>query len=161
VNITLTCLVEGIGMPTLARPPEAPIATTTHRVVDGCLGDGIEVGVVAAPPEELLPSGGPDRPAATHVPPVSRPARGTTRTHASFQRRVRAIHAQLLPLQSRTALAWSYAREAGRGSGMRAPIDEEFGLTAVQAAYALRWLELAEPGVAQSTRLDLETLLRP
>jgi hypothetical protein len=147
-------------MPTLTRPPEAQMPPT-QLVVDGRLGDGIEAGVVAAPPEELLPSGGPDRPAATHVPPVSRPARGTTRTHASFQRRVRAIHAQLLPLQSRTALAWSYAREAGRGSGMRAPIDEEFGLTAVQAAYALRWLELAEPGVAQSTRLDLETLLRP
>jgi hypothetical protein len=129
-------------MPTPTRTLAGLIPTTGH-VVDGCRGVAIEVGVVAAPPEELLPSGGPGHPAAT-VRPGSRPRRAT-RTDAAFQRRVWAIHAQLLPLQTRSALAWSYAREAGRGSAMRESIDGELGVSAVQAAYALRWFDSPSP----------------
>jgi len=60
----------------------------------------------------------------------------------SFRRRVDVIRSQLAPLRSRAALVASYGREADHrlhdGHVARA-------VTALQVAYALRWLELAEP----------------
>lgn len=132
-------------MPTLTRPPDAGMVTMPHHIVPPRDGDPVAVGVVAAPPEELLPSGGPDHHAATSRPaPAARPARRAPRTDAAFQRRVRGIHRQLLPIATRAALASSYGREAARRlDGPRPAATRR--LVAVQVAYALRWLELADP----------------
>ena len=71
---------------------------------------------------------------------------------ASFRLQVEAIRAQLAPLRTRLALASSYAREAARQriEGLPATVDgrparPQPSITPLQVAYALRWLELADP----------------
>ena len=138
-----------MAMPTVTRPPEAERPTMPHHIASSRSGDAVEVGVVTAPPEELLPSGGPDHHAVTRLDrPAPRGGRRAARTDAAFQRRVRAIHAQLLPLLSRAALASSYGREAIRRTTGPDGSAPGRAATALEVAYALRWLELGDPGVS-------------
>jgi hypothetical protein len=130
-------------MPTIARPPETD-EPALHRVALR-LGDDASVGAPATPPEVLLPLGGePD--------PRPAPRERELWHDAAFRRRVDIIRRQLAPLRSRAALAASYGREADHRlhDGHVAPV-----LTALQVAYALRWLELAEPVPLLLSWLDL------
>ena len=130
-------------MPTSTLPPDAPDRSTTHHVEAMRDGDGTSIGCAAPPPEVLLPSGGPD-------------PRGGLEAgvwgDAGFRRQVDAIRIQLAPVRSRVALASSYGREAARQrveslpatvDGRRPRTDPR--VTPLQVAYALRWLELADP----------------
>ena len=128
-------------MPTIARPPE-PDEPALHRVALR-LGDDAAVGAPATPPEVLLPLGGE---------PDPRPVPREPWHDAAFRRRVDVIRRQLAPLRSRATLAASYGREADHRlhDGHVAP-----ALTPLQVAYALRWLELAEPVPLTPTWLDL------
>jgi hypothetical protein len=56
---------------------------------------------------------------------------------SEFQRAVRHVRDELIPIRSRRALADSYAREATRSS-------------AIETAYAIRWLELGARTRARS-----------
>jgi len=71
------------------------------------------------------------------------PARWAT---PAFSRKVLEVLAHLRPIHSRTTLAASYAREAGRAtprSGTRDGAPERaLAASAVEVAYALRWLQL-------------------
>ena len=134
-------------MPTIARPPETD-EPALHRVALR-LGDDAPVGAPATPPEVLLPLGGEPDPQ-----PALRDGRASPEPwrDAAFRRRVDVIRRQLSPLRSRAALAASYGREADHQlhDGHVAPV-----LTALQVAYALRWLELAEPVPLSLSWLDL------
>jgi hypothetical protein len=143
MNAALTCRGEPDVMPTSTLPPDAPDRSTAHHVEATRDGDGTSMGCAAPPPEVLLPSGGPDH-------------RGVLEAgvwgDAAFRRQVDAIRVQLGPVRSRVALASAYGREAARQrveslpatvDGRRvATCDRE---TPLQIAYALRWLELADP----------------
>ncbi|MEX1173839.1 MAG: hypothetical protein WEG56_14685 [Chloroflexota bacterium] len=125
-------------MPILECPPEADRAAMSHHVAAQrrCAVSG--VGAAAPPPEDLLPSGG------THRAPVADPDRAWS--DVTFRERVGAIRQQLAPLRSRAALVESYGREASHVTvDGRAPGGESTPATPLQVAYAIRWLELAEP----------------
>ena len=128
-------------MPTLTRPPETDEAAM-HHLAALRPGDDVAVGAPATPPEVLLPLGGEPDPT---------PASGEPWMDVAFRDRVDVIRSQLAPLRSRAALAASYGREADHqlhdGHAVRSP-------SAMQVAYALRWLELAEPVPLTPSWLD-------
>lgn len=132
-------------MPILTRQPEADEPAMSHHLAGVRFGDESMIGG-AAPPEELLPSGGPDH----RGEPLVDPAWAT----ATFQRRVAAVHRQLAPVSSRAALAESYGREAARRL-VRPRAAGRRSATALQVAYALRWLELGWRGSRSLTWTDL------
>jgi hypothetical protein len=67
---------------------------------------------------------------------------------ASFAREVELVRLHLGPLRSRTMLAASFGREShhpGLLAGGRAGLAERsLGASAVEVAYAIRWLELGD-----------------
>jgi hypothetical protein len=132
-------------VPMLTPPPDAPDRSTTHRVEPGRTGDG-GIGSAAPLPEVLLPSGGSDHRGA----PTDR-----AWTDVVFRLQVEAIRVQLAPLRSRVALASSYAREAGRRTIDGQPTRPPDVVTPLQVAYALRWLELADPEPLAAAWTDL------
>lgn len=128
-------------MPTMTRPPAAPVMP--DGISPARRGDGTTVGAPVSPPEVLLPSGGPDRIETWG----RRRTEKRTDPSAAFERRVRAIHRQLLPLRSRTALASSYQREGALSPGGSDRLRSLRQVPALHVAYALRWLELGDPAL--------------
>jgi hypothetical protein len=136
-------------MPIVQRPPEPP------PPVAACPG----IGDIAlhGPPGVLLHPGGPWAPLERPDPDVAlaaaaellvrllaRPARRPYRwTAPAFAREVELVRSHLRPIGTRGSLAASFGREAfhgpkpGRGPELA---------TAVQVAYAIRWLELGDGG---------------
>ena len=132
-------------MPLVTPPPDAPQRPTTHRVGAGRDGDGSR-GSAAPPPEDLLSSGGTDHRAAGH---------DLSGVDIGFRLEVEVIRRQLAPVSSRSQLASSYGREAGQRANADGPSAADRGLTPLQVAYALRWLELATPGPMSVSWADL------
>jgi hypothetical protein len=124
------------SVPISTPPPDAPDHPTPHHVEPGRGGDGILVGSAAPLPEVLLPSGGSDHRSAPE---------DVVWGDVVFRLQVEAIRAQLAPLRSRLALASSYGREAGHRRVDGRPTRPADPVTPLQVAYALRWLELADP----------------
>jgi hypothetical protein len=63
--------------------------------------------------------------------------------HPEFSRAVDVFRRQLAPIRDRATLRASYRREAGRVQGQEAGRWIEAGpSTALEVAYAMRWLEL-------------------
>jgi len=132
-------------MPLVTPPPDAPELPTTHRVGTGRGGDGSR-GSAAPLPEDLLPSGGTDHRVAGH---------DLARVDIVFRLEVEVIRRQLAPVGSRSQLASSYGREAGQRAIGEGPSIPDRGVTPLQVAYALRWLELATPDPASVSWADL------
>jgi len=136
-----------------ARPRSAGGSATTRRL-----------------PREARGPREPRRlPAAEHIPPspdsalrvngtvLARMLAGYAPTPSrwatpAFSRKVLDVLAHLRPIHSRATLAASYAREAGRGTrriGTRDGAPERaLTVSAVEVAYALRWLQLDDGGPA-------------
>lgn len=134
-------------MPILTTPPAADEPVVTHRIPAQRSGEAGQVGVAAPPPPEvLLPSGGPDH--------LGGPALAGRWGSAAFQRRVARVHRQLAPVVSQAALVDSYAREAARRAAPPRSVARR-SVTALQVAYALRWLELGSTGQGSLTWTDL------
>ena len=139
-------------MPTLTPPPDATDIPTTHHVATVRSGDG-RIGSAAPPPEVLLPSGGSDHRGVAEAGLLG---------EAGFRRQVETIRRQLAPVGSRVALASSYGREAARHrvESLPATVDgsraaRSSTVTPLQVAYALRWLELADPEPRAAAWTDL------
>jgi hypothetical protein len=132
-------------MPPVTPPPNAPQLPVTHRVGIGRGGDGSR-GSAAPPPEDLLPSGTAGHQAA---------ANDLARVDIVFRLEVEVIRRQLAPVSSRSQLASSYGREATQRAIAGGPSIPDRGVTPLQVAYALRWLELATPDPASVSWADL------
>lgn len=133
-------------VPILTTQPAADEPVVPLRIPDQRSGESKVVGSAApSPPEVLLPSGGSDH--------RGEPATGSPAdpgwASAAFQRRVARVHRQLAPVVSQAALVDSYAREAARRSTRPRTVGRR-SATALQVAYALRWLELGRPAVSLS-----------
>ncbi len=126
-------------------PPDAPELPATHRVGTGRVGDGSR-GCAAPLPEDLLPLGGTDHRVAGH---------DLAEVDIVFRLEVEVIRRQLAPVSSRSQLASSYGREAGCRAIAAGPSTPDRGVTPLQVAYALRWLELATPDPASVSWADL------
>lgn len=61
-----------------------------------------------------------------------------------FEREVERTRAQLAPIETRSALAASFSREASIAVTRAAPVSAERPPGPVRAAYAIRWLELGD-----------------
>lgn len=134
-------------MPILTSPPAADEPLVTDRIPAQRSGEARQVGsAVPPPPEVLLPSGGSDHRGG--------PALAGRWGSASFQRRVARVHRQLAPVVSQAALVDSYAREAARRAAPPRSVGRR-SVTALQVAYALRWLELGSIGQRALTWADL------
>ncbi|MGK2850674.1 MAG: hypothetical protein ACSLFN_07175 [Candidatus Limnocylindrales bacterium] len=121
-------------MPILTAQPTAKDPAASHHAASVRSGESVGIGRPAAPPPEvLLPSGGSD-----HRGGLPDDRAWAT---AAFQRRVASVHRQLAPVVSRAALADSYGREAAKRL-VRSRAVGRRSVTALQVAYALRWLEL-------------------
>lgn len=138
-----------------------------HTVVSRS-GDEGSIGV-AAPPEDLLPSGGAPPPAPALAPHralaldalrILRNLRDHPRDagpwgEPAFAREVDLVRRHLEPIRSRRGLAASFGREAfNRPVVDRTPDPSGFG--PVRIAYALRWLELGH-GVPRAEWTSLVT----
>jgi hypothetical protein len=65
-------------------------------------------------------------------------------TRTPFGREVDGTRAQLAPIQTRTALAASFSREASVAATRSAPLTPADPPGPVRVAYAIRWLELGD-----------------
>ena len=65
-------------------------------------------------------------------------------TRTPFGREVDRTRAQLAPIQTRTALAGSFSREASVAATRSAPLTPADPPGPVRVAYAIRWLELGD-----------------
>lgn len=125
-----------------AEDPEA-----SHHAASERPDEMVSIGEPAAlPPGELLPPGGTDHRGEA-------PIEGAWASK-TFQRRVAAVHRQLAPVASRAALVESYGREAARRLVRQRAVGRR-STTALQVAYALRWLELGSTGSVPITWADL------
>jgi hypothetical protein len=124
---------------------------------------------MAAPLEDLLPSGG-----APVLAPALAPHRAlaldafrlrrTLHDHSrdadtwgepAFAREVEVVRGQLAPIRSRRGLAASFAREACQTGGLDGS-RSSVPLRPLRVAYAVRWLELGD-GVARAGWIELVT----
>lgn len=134
-------------VPILTTQPTAEEPAAPYHAVSMRSGEVARFGEPAAPPPEvLLPSGGSDH--------RSDPSVAGRWASAAFQRRVARAYRQLAPMRSRAALADSYGREAARRLERTRSVERR-SVTALQVAYALRWLELGSTGRAAFTWADL------
>lgn len=89
---------------------------------------------------------------AVHAPP-------SRWTLAGFARDVDLVRRQLAPLRDRGMLVASYERESSRLAALRRiaadPAAPPSPLDPIEAAYAIRWLELASGGAPLPTWTDL------